>query len=307
MKFEPRSRYRRALRPLLDAALRTRNLRDWSGGFLTVARLSLDDREREGEIEALEDYLLAHSGLPEGELDQDLLAAFADEIDRVCHDETLSLRLSYNAVSWLLSAWRFLADARLEDSDPLVVLPCCAAIGTGVHAVAFRGVAEGTRVLMHMASGPLWRVRDAVAQGFQRMLAEDWSRAMYELRRYALIGDAQQQQVMVGAVAEPGLLTERAHALDALDLLHTVLAGFRRLPAHVRYSPSVQALQRTLVEAISTVIAVERRAGFAAAQTWLAWGDPDVAEIVRESVERQPLASCQEAASLRQSFSNGRK
>ncbi len=307
MGSEARSHYRRELRPLLDAALRTPNLRDWSGGFLTVARLSLDERAREGEIEALEDYLLAHSGLPEGELDRDLLAAFADEIQRVCHDETLSLRLSYNAVSWLLSAWRFLADARLADADPLVALPCCAAIGTGVHAVAFRGVAEGTRVLMHMASGPLWRVRDAVAQGFQRMLAEDWPRAMHELRRYALIGDVQQQRVMLVAMTEPTLLSERAHALDALDLLHAILAGFRRLPAQARYGTAVQALRDTLVEAISAVITVERRAGFAAAQTWLAWNDPGIAEIVRQSVERQPLASWQEAASLRQSFSNGRK
>ncbi len=306
MGADRREKYRAELRPLLAAALRSGNLRTWSGGVLTASGRVLDDRFKDDDILALEQYLLDHSGLPDHGLSDHLLAAFAAEVHRICYDETVSLRVSYNGVEWLMEAWRSLAQVRIPEDDPRVVLPACAVMGTGVHAVAFKAVAEGARILMHMASSPLATVREVVACGFQQMLAEDWPHTVHELRRYAHIGDAQQHRAAVLAVAEPLLLAERARALDALDLHHAILAAYRRLSPAARRGEHVQALRQALPGTIGVVLAAERRAGFAAAQTWLAWGDADITQIVRESVEQPPLAHYEEAAYLRQSFSNGR-
>ncbi len=275
--------HRAALRPLLDAALRAPNLRLWAGGYLTVAGRRIDDRAKDDEIADLEDYLIDHSGLP-ARLDDDLLAAFADELRAVCRDESLSLRISYNAVAWLLEGWRFLTDAPLLPDAPRVILPCCAVIGAGIHAAAFRAAAEGVRVLMRAASTPLSPVREAVVRGLRLMLAEDWLHTMYELRRYAHIGSALEHALAAAAVSEAGLLTHRAAALDALDLLHMLMAAFRRLDCRVRSDPEVEALRQALGQGISTVAAAVPETGLAIARAWLTWDDPDISPMVYQSL-----------------------
>ncbi len=298
--------FRADLRDLLDKALHSGNLRTWSGGLLTASGRVLDDRFKDDAIAALEQYLITNSGLPDDEISDRLLNAFAAEVYRVCCDEDQSLRVSYNGVMWLMEAWRYLAQVNLADDDPRVVLPVCAAIGTGVHAVAFQGVAEGARILMHLASSALRRVRDVIPRGFQQMLAENWPPTIHELQRYAHIGDAWQYAAAVLAVAEPLLLADRAKALDALDLHHAILSAWRRMPPALRRTESGQYLRRVLPGAIGVLLAAERRSGFAAAQTWLAWGDAEITRVVRESVASPPLAGYEEAAFIRQSFGNGR-
>lgn len=300
-----RTSFRQAIRPLLEAALHADNLRDWSGGVLTASGRRLDDRLKDDALRVLERYLLAHGGLLEHELDGDLLAAFGDEIDRLCHDETVSLRTSYSAVGWLLEGWRFLADLTLPDDEPHIVLPACAAVATGIHAAAFQAVEQGARTLMHLAASPLWPVRDAVPRGLCRMLDENWPRTCYELRRYAHIGGALQHRAIALALVTAPSLTKRAHALDALDLLHTILAAYRRLSRGQRLAESAQALHEALVQAVGAAITAERCAGFAAAQTWLAWHDPGITAIVQAAIAQPPLAACEEAALLRRSSGNG--
>lgn len=286
----PHEAHRVTLRPLLAAALAATHLHHWSRGYLTVAGRRLDNRLKDREILELEDYLLDHSGLPGDGLNRVLLAAFADEVQAVCTDETLSLRLSYNAVLWLLEAWRFLADADVRQDDPLVVLPACAAVGTGVHSIVFRAAFEGARILTHLATSPLRAVREAVVLGFRRMLAEDWPRTMYELRRYAHIGDLLQHRLLVAAVAEAELLTTREQALDALDLHHSIMAALRRRSPAARRSPEAQAFFQTLTETVGVVVAAAPQTGFAAAQTWLSWDDPDISAAVREGLTHPALA-----------------
>jgi hypothetical protein len=296
--------YRSELRPLLYDALQSGNLRTWSGGVLTASGRRIDDRHKDEAILALEGYLIEHNNLPYVALNEDLINAFADELRDVCRDEAVSLRINYNGVACLLEAWRYLAQTLSDPGDPQIILPACAAIGTGVHAVAFLAAAAGVHILMDLADYDLWPVRDALVMGVQRMLADDWGRTFYELRRFVRIGDVQQHAVLVQAVADADLLRERPHALDGLDLHHAVLAAYRRLAAPRRYGVQARILSVTLIDTIGMLLLAERRAGFALARAWLAWGDMDIQQIIRESIADQPLASFEEAVFLRQSFSS---
>ena len=106
------------------------------------------------------------------------------------------------------------------------------------------------------------------------------------------------------AVADSALLTVRAHVLDVLDLHHGILATYRRLSAERRYSDQGRALAVSLSDTIRVLLLADRRTGFAAARTWLAWGDQDIQQIVLNSVAEQPLSSYEETAFLRQSYAN---
>lgn len=304
--LDPRDMHRRALRPLVEAALQADGLQAWANGVVTDALQAPDRQLKAGAITALEDYLLAQA-IPSGlrttsGLNFDLVVAFADEIQRICTDESISLLVSYNGVAWLLEGWRVRTPPRLSADDPLVILPACVAAGLGVHAAAFLAIEEGMRALMHLAGG-LAPVREAAVLGLQRMLEQRWTRTLHELRRYALIGDCRQHAAALKAVSVPRLLTDRGRTLDALDLHHEILAAYRRLPQVARASEAGLALRRTLPETVARLLVAERLAGFAAAWAWLAWGDPDVSAIIQESIAGQPLASFEEAAFLRLNFS----
>lgn len=278
--------HREALRPLLIAALRARRLRQWAGGYLTVAGRRIDHRIKDDEVFDLETYLIDHCGLPEQELDAGLPAAFAEETRAVCRDQSLSLRISYNAVAWLLDGWRFLADASLPSDDPRVILPCCTAVGIGVHAVSFTAIAEGVRSLLRLIASPTQPVREAVIQGIRYMLEEDWPRTMYELRRYAHIGDPPEHYAAAAALADAALLSERERALDAVDLLYVLMAALRRRPTPARHHDDIDALCRALGQAIRAAQTAAPETTLAAAQTWLTWNDPDISRIVEENLDR---------------------
>ncbi len=160
-----------ALRPLLLDALTAKNLRIWVAGYLTVAGRRLDNKQKNIEILTLEDYLLDHTNLADDGLNAELLAGFADALQSICQDESLSLRVNYNGVAWLMEAWRFLLDETLSQTDALVIVPCCSAVGTGVHAVSFRSVHEGARLLMHIAATNLKAVREATGLGLKEAKA----------------------------------------------------------------------------------------------------------------------------------------
>ena len=290
--------HRDALRPLLLDALHASNLRVWVAGYLTVAGRRLDNKQKNIEILMLEDYLLDHSNLALEGANRDLLAGFADAVQSVCQDETLSLRVTYNSVAWLMEGWRFLLDGSLSQQDALLILPACSAVGTGVHAAIFHAVEDGTRVLMHLAANPLDAVRKAVIFGFQRMLLEDWRRALYELRRYVLIGDSLQHAIAAAAVADPGLVAARDKALDALDLHHGILSAFRRLPPQARRQEWGLALQQMLPQAISSLITAIPETGLAVVQVWLTWRDPDIEAIVRAGLNSPALRARPEVERL---------
>ncbi len=104
------------------------------------------------------------------------------------------------------------------------------------------------------------------------------------------MGSPLEHALAAAAVSEAGLLTQRADVLDALDLLHALMAAFRRLDSRVRSSPEAAALRQALGQAIGTLAAAVPETGLAVARVWLTWDDPDVTQLVHESLAGWPLA-----------------
>ena len=300
---DQRARYVAVLKARLQAALRSPNLEAWATGQVPDVRLHPEGRYMDPDIAMLEDVLLEHGLQPDNSLNLALVTAFAQAVQAVCTDENELLYTSYNGIGWLLAGWRGLASTRLKDGDGREVLLACVAAATGVHAAAFLAIEAGTNNLMELASSPLRAVRMAVPEGLGALLAVHWDRTLHELRRAVIVGDAFRHLAVIRAVSRPELLSVRAHALDALDLHHAILAARRRQSPDARLDEAGRLLRAALPGTIGALLMAERLSGFAAARTWMAWGDPDIVAIVHESATRQPIASYEEAAYLRQRFS----
>lgn len=294
----PRERHCDALRPLLLEALSAKSLRVWVAGYLTIAGRRLDNQQKGIEILMLEDYLLDHSDLPGEEANLDLLLGYADAVRSIAQDETLSLRVTYNGIAWLMEAWRFLLDDSLKETDSLIILPMCSVIGSAVHAAAFRSIENGVRVLMHIVDTPLVLVRDAVVIGFRRMLAEDWTRTIYELRRYIHMGDVVQWVVAAASTAGANLLAEQERAYEALDILYAVMANLRRLPAGKWQEPSLDAARLMLPEAIAAILTALPESAFAALRLWLTWNHAEINALIAEGVQLSALHEHVEARQI---------
>lgn len=289
-----RDSYRDALRPLLLAALDSPGL--LSPEQFKIARFSLDMKLRvhllDPDIAALEDYLIDHSSLPGRRANLELIGAFADVVAALCSAPDVSLNRSYVSMEWLLMELlnRYPPDVFGSDPDsPLQMPQLCAMVALGEWAVAFRHIEFGAAALLGQAGSPLWRVREAVAMGVQRMLAAQWNSVIRRLNRRAIDATAWEWRAIVAGVAEPGLLTDLARALDALDLHSAALAYLRRLSPDARRGDPARVLRQALGYSISVVTAAAPAVGFAQMHAWAAWDDPDITRILRENTTKKRL------------------
>ncbi len=291
-----REMHRAALRPLLAAALDSPGL--LSPNEFMMARYSLNPRDLrmhllDPDIAALEDYLIDHSQLPGRRGNLEMAWAFADEVGDLCQSPDVSLRRSYVAMEWLL--WelmnRYPPDVFGADSDsPLQMPQFCGAIAYGEWAAAFQQIEGGVALMFQLAHSPLWRIREGVAMGLQRMLAHKWANTIHRLQRMALDIGPYEWRALVAGVAEPSLLETRAAALDALDLHYSALVYLRCLPKSSRKTDRVRTFRKALGYSLSVVVAAAPEPGFALMRAFAAWDDPDVAWVIRENLKKKRLS-----------------
>jgi hypothetical protein len=245
------------------------------------------------DIAALEDYLIDHSSLPGRRANLELVAAFADEAAAICTAPDVSLHRSYISMQWLI--WRLLnryppALFGRDPDSPLQMPQLCAAVAMGEWAVAFQHIELGVSTLLDLADSPLWRIREGIAMGLQRMFDRAWDSTYRRINRRSLDATAYEWRALIAGIAEPHLLTDPAHALDALDLHYKTLAYLRRLPPESRRAESVRTLRQALGYSVSVVVAAAPDAGFAQMQAWALWADPDVTWIIRENLKKNRLS-----------------
>ncbi|MBN1680838.1 MAG: hypothetical protein JW966_11145 [Anaerolineae bacterium] len=287
--------HHQALRPLLRNALSSPAL--LSPSDFMLARYSLKTGLRKNlldpDIAALEDYLIDNSNLPGRRGNLEMVWAFADEVGRVCASPDVSLSMSYVAMEWLL--WwlmrHYPPSVFGSDPDsPLQMPQMCAVVAAGEWSATFSHIEAGTSMILDQADSPLWRIREGVAMGLQRMLGHAWDSTLRRLWRWGLDAGAYEWRAMAAGVAEPPLLVSRAHALDALDLHYHALAYLRRVPDSARRSDPVRTLRKALGYSISVAVAAAPNAGFAQMLTWAAWDDPDVRWVLRENLKKKRLS-----------------
>jgi hypothetical protein len=291
-----REKHCEALRPLVLAALDSPGLLSPSDFDIARFHLSANLRKHllDPDIAALEDYVIDHSTLPGRQANLAMVGAFADEVGALCDAPDVSLNRSYVAMEWLL--WRLMnryppALFGSDPDSPLQMPEVCGVVAFGEWAAAFRHIESGVEILLEHAHSPLWRVRDAAAMGFARMLARDWRSTLRRFRRRALNATPLEWRALVMGISVPERLTAPGHALDALDLHFRALSYLRRLSPAIRRQEPVAVLCDALSTTISDVVAAAPAAGFAQLHAWAAWDNPLVQDILRANLAQARLAA----------------
>jgi hypothetical protein len=160
----------------------------------------LDQALLDGDEESLREALMRHSGLPGARLDLALVDSFARAVGAV----VLRPVPPVERLEELLDGWAGLSAEQAPGDQPEVVLVCAAVWAYGeVGAVRPDWWDDEIGKLRRAAADPRRRVREAVAQALQRLLAADRDRTASALAEWA--GD-QDPLVRAAAVAGPPLL-----------------------------------------------------------------------------------------------------
>jgi hypothetical protein len=210
------------------------------------------------EVDDLEGYLAAHSGLPGPRGNIELALAVADELD----------------------AARLERLARSEDEFEAF----CGVVGLG------RLVAEGRRDLLgdlrRHADDARWRVREAVAMALQRWGDTDLAAMLDEAEAWTT-GSRLQQRAAAAGTCEPRLLRDPAVVRRVLRILDAITASLPAAPD--RRTDPYRTLRQALGYCWSVAIAADQPDGLPAFARWRGSADPDIGWMVRENLKKDRL------------------
>lgn len=248
--------------------------------------LLLGGMDQSHEVEKL---LVSRSNLPGPAGNLTLAAGFAD----------LCAARGGDGHLWeLLLSW---TDLRPEDAptgNPREFLPFCA-----LHAMGalYPGVSseEKNTILARLkrgASDPRWRVREAVAMGFQHIGEWDFEHLMTLFRKWMSAASLTERRCIVAALAHPPMITVPERATECLKIADDVFAGIAALDRDRRTTEDFRILKKGMEYCVSVYAARDPGAGFALMKRWLKSGDRDIIRIIRANLGKARLAKKHEGS-----------
>jgi hypothetical protein len=224
--------------------------------------------------EELDAWLEARSGLPGPRANLELVAAAGDVLPAAT-----------------LRAWADIPADQAPYGSAREFLPVVGVAGLGRSLVeagsdtAAREALLGR--LLHQATDPRWRIREAVAIALQRWGAADTPALLDAMAGWASDPDRLVQRAAVAALCEPPLLRDPAtvaRVVAILDAITGTLAG-----AADRRTDPFRVLRQALGYGWSVAVAADPAPGWTVFGRWSSSDDPDVAWIVRENLGKRRM------------------
>jgi hypothetical protein len=192
----------------------------------------------------LETFLIENSNLPGPRANLELAFTLSEVYENVV----------------ILTKWAEIDADRAGVDDPRSFLPFCAAVALG-KLYAKTGDEKILRILKRMAGDGRWRIREAVAFGFQRIGEDDFS----TLRRIfsdwiAESGNREKRAILV-ALAHPKIL-DRDATLFCCEILENVFENLQK-------DRDFEILKKGLEFVISVYTAAYPEYGFSFMERWI--------------------------------------
>jgi hypothetical protein len=236
----------------------------------------------EGEdSDRLRAYILAHSGLPGPRANLELAQVFAELVGQVPAPDVQRAEV-------LLQEWTGMSAAAAPAGDPQEFLPFCGAWALGCLAAAHEPkVPETLNRLRELAADERWRLREAVANGLQALLAAHPAPTLAALTSWIQPGAWLEMRAVAAALAEPSLLGNTELTRQATALHHLILD---QVEAAQDASPDFRTLRQALGYTVSVVVAAEPQAGATLLDRLARSTHLDLRWILRENLKKARLA-----------------
>ncbi len=236
---------------------------------------------KSGERKELFAYIIANSSLPGPRANLELAGVFADLIEKHAAED------SGRIWGWLNVMLAF-SPEEAPVNDPKEFLPFCGVRGMAALASAcpqFLNAALGK--LKTLAEDKRWRIREAVAQGIQKLLVKERVYTLKTLHSWVGTDNWLIMRAVAAGVAEPTLLKSPQIVKASFDLHRKVLSAI--LAHEERRTEAFRILRKALGYTLSVIIEGDPVHGFSYLRKLARSRDGDLRWIVNENLKKSRL------------------
>ncbi|GAC1564791.1 MAG: hypothetical protein NVS3B14_00530 [Ktedonobacteraceae bacterium] len=187
----------------------------------------------------------------------------------------------------------------LKTNTPDEFVVMCGVVASGACAAVYAEWRhEVIARLDKYACNASWRIREATARAFQRLLETAPKETTACLRIWASEGNCWQQRASMAAIAEPAFMHQAAMREAAMEMQQEILRRFHAIPLPERKREDVKVLRQASGYTLSVIAAALPEQGFALMRECASWRDPDINWIIRENLKKKRLAKFAEQTEL---------
>jgi hypothetical protein len=216
-----------------------------------------------GDSEELERFILENSNLPGPRANLEL--AFA--LSEVCEN------------MGVLAKWAEIDAGQAGVDDPRSFLPFCSAVCLGALYTKTKDKTI-VRVLKKLASDDRWRIREAVAFGFQRIGEDNLSELKKIFSEWIEKSNNREKRAILVSLALPKIL-DRDTSLFCFEILENIFENMER-------DNDFEILNKGLEFTISVYSAANPEDGFPFMEKWIG-KDKVIDNIIRSNLKKNKL------------------
>lgn len=213
--------------------------------------------------EELEKFIMEHSNLPGPRGNLELAFAFAE---------------IYEDIDVLLQ-WTKITDDQAGVNDPKSFLAFCAAVCLG-KLYTKKKDKRIIPLLKHLANDGRWRMREAVAFGFQSIGEHDFDELQTICSEWITHANNLEKRAILVSLAHPPFLTEE-RATFCFDITDSILE-------HLDKEHDFDVLKKGLEFTISVFAAAHPKAGFTCIDRWMG-KDTSIDTILKSNLKKNRL------------------
>jgi len=220
-------------------------------------KLIIDDPEK------LERFIIEKSNLPGPRANLELAFALSEVYENI----------------EILTKWTEIDADQADVNDPRSFLPFCSAVGLGRLYTKTKDK-KIIRVLKKLASDDRWRIREAVAFGFQRIGEDNLSELKRIFSEWIEKSNNREKRAILVSLAHPKIL-DRNTSLFCFEILEDVFKNMER-------DDDFEILKKGLEFTISVYTAANPEYGFSFIEKWIG-KDKVIDEIIKSNLKKNRL------------------
>jgi len=220
-------------------------------------KLIIDDPEK------LERFVIENSNLPGPRANLELAFALSEVYENI----------------EVLTKWIEIDAEQADINDPRSFLPFCSAVGLGRLYTKTKDK-KIVRVLKKLASDDRWRIREAVAFGFQRIGEHNLSELKRIFSEWIEKSNNREKRAILVSLAHPKILG-RDTSLFCFEILKNVFENMER-------DADFEILKKGLEFTISVYTAANPEYGFSFIEKWIG-KDKVIDEIIKSNLKKNRL------------------
>lgn len=233
--------------------------------------------------EKLEQILISGSNLPGKRANIELAYALAD-----CWE-----REDIREDHWkMLFRWAGISGQAAPLNHPREFLPFCAllSLGSAYHKGVEKRREKIIHTLKYSASDGRWRIREAVAMGFQRIAKKDFLLVKKILSEWIKKASLTEKRAILATLAHPPLLGRKKTVSFCLRLADEILQDLPEIRRSERKEEEFNILKKGLEFTLSVYVSFSPEEGFAFLKKWAQRDDEDIRKIIKSNLSKARLS-----------------